>query len=65
MYKCMECGCIFEEEDAGSRWSELGDSLPPGIKLMTCPWCGDTAIEDYYEEDEDERDVFIGRDDDV
>ena len=57
-YECLECGAIFEEEEAGWRWSELEDSRPPHTKLMTCPECGSTAVEYYYEDDEeDDTDV--------
>lgn len=54
MYKCMECGCIFEESEADWRWSELGDSLPPMVQVIMCPACGETALEDYYEDEEEE-----------
>ena len=40
MLKCDNCGLIFTESEADSRWSQLGDSLPPGIKIVVCPDCG-------------------------
>ena len=57
MYKCMECGCVFEESEADWRWSELGDSLPPMVQVIMCPACGETALEDYYEDEEEEDDL--------
>lgn len=53
MLKCDNCGTVFDESEADSRWSQLGDSLPPGIKICVCPVCGGEDFEDYFEEEED------------
>lgn len=63
MYKCPECGAIFEEPEyetvcfedlcgVGSMFTDRHYGT-----LASCPECGtsiDTEYDTYYEEDEDE-----------
>lgn len=59
MYKCLECGWTFEEPAIIRE-----DPSPAGVSLMrgfytysVCPNCGDGAIEEVFdEEDEEEED---------
>lgn len=55
MLKCDNCGTVFDESEADSRWSQLGDSLPPGVKICVCPECGGEDFEDYYKNDEEDE----------
>lgn len=58
-YKCAYCGCIFDEDEAGTRieHEEFWGSIC-SINYNTCPECGeDISDEDeYIEEDEEEED---------
>lgn len=57
-YKCANCGCIFDEEDAGTRTEheEFWGAIVP-IYYSVCPECGeDISDEDEYTEEEEEED---------
>lgn len=56
-YKCPNCDCIFDEDEAGERTEheEFWGSIVP-IYYMVCPECDeDISDEDEYIEDEDEE----------
>ena len=49
IYKCTDCGAIFEAEEAGVLIDDPGDkvSLPEGAyEYMVCPKCGSDAIDE-------------------
>lgn len=45
-YYCKECGWIFEEDHAAFRLAEPEDGQPRGTKVMVCPDCGSSAIDE-------------------
>lgn len=52
MFKCMNCGCEFEElahwtEDRGEYWG-----VPCREDMYGCPNCYDDAVEEISEDDE-------------
>ena len=51
MYKCYDCGLIFNEDDAITRPAEVEDDRPRGTWVLTCPHCESTALEEYYPEE--------------
>lgn len=56
-YKCYNCGCIFDEEDAGERQENVGDfwGSPAYQSILVCPECDSDEIDETdEEEDEDE-----------
>lgn len=56
MYKCNECGCVFEDPKVVVETH--GFKFPPYEKFYVCHRCGDGDYDSYYgdeeEEDEDE-----------
>ena len=46
MIYCWDCDDFFDEEDATSRLAELEDGVPRGTRIMTCPWCGGSDLEE-------------------
>lgn len=56
MYKCHECGCIFDEDDAGERRESVGEfwGSPSYQSIMVCPECDSDEIDETDEEDEEE-----------
>jgi rubredoxin len=56
-YQCANCGCVFDEEDAGRRTEhEEFWGAPCSIVYNVCPECGDDiSDEDEYEEEEDDE----------
>ena len=62
MFKCCDCGEIFNESEAEVKRICLEDEY--GVSSMftdrhyqdiiTCPNCGSEELEVYYEEDEDD-----------
>ena len=61
MYKCNECGAIFDEDDADYVREEVGEfwGTPAYMDFMKCPECGaddDGSIEEYNKPDEEEED---------
>ena len=40
MIYCNSCCEFFSEEEAKKRDVVLGDSMPPGLKVGICPYCG-------------------------
>ena len=56
MYKCTECGCIFDEEDVATWEEDMGEfwGAPCTQTMSGCPRCYSTGYEVYREEDEDE-----------
>lgn len=57
-YKCWNCGCIFDEDEAGKRTEhEEFWGFISSITYNICPSCGeDISDEDEYTEDEEEED---------
>lgn len=63
MYKCYNCGAIFEEPDYETISKEdyfgVGSMFPryshTYFTLETCPNCHSEDFDYYYEEDEDEE----------
>lgn len=56
-YKCAYCGCIFDEDEAGTRTEheEFWGAIVP-IYYNVCPECGeDISDEDEYEEDDEDE----------
>lgn len=61
MYKCMNCGRIFEEpiyEDVSYEdWCGVGSEFPRAshhyFRLVQCPHCYSDDIEEDYEDDEE------------
>lgn len=56
MYKCLDCGEIFEEptswyEDRGEFWG-----APCSEKIWGCPLCHGSYEEYYESEEEDDND---------
>lgn len=43
---CWECDDFFDEEEATSRLAELEDGVPRGTRIMTCPCCGGSELEE-------------------
>lgn len=60
MYKCNECGCVFEDPKVVVETH--GFKFPPYEKFSVCPRCGDGDYDSYYgdEEEEDEEDEDEG-----
>ena len=64
MYRCLNCGCSFEEPDHETLSYEdyygVGSMFPRGshhyFTLHTCPGCNSDDIEEFCEEDEEEED---------
>ena len=60
MWKCEECGCIFEEDEMDSYQECVGEfwGFPAYETFYCCPNCNSEAIDEYdeteydYEEDE-------------
>lgn len=65
MYKCPECGEIFEEPDYEEicleEYNGVADLFPGGTRhyktICRCPVCGESIDPewDYYDEDEEEE----------
>ena len=45
-YYCNDCCEIFDESEADSRETVLGDSMPPGTRVALCPYCGSDDLEE-------------------
>lgn len=44
MLCCENCGYFFTEGNAKTRQAELEDGMPPGTRIVVCPWCGEESI---------------------
>lgn len=55
-YECKDCGCIFDEEDAGSEASFAGyyGDQEAYEYFMVCPECESDNFEEYEEPEEEE-----------
>ena len=56
MYKCLDCGRVFEEpaswdESRGEFWG-----MPAYETVSGCPYCNSGDYEEYTEDDEGEQD---------
>lgn len=51
MYKCEDCGCIFDKEDAGthSEWIGEGGIMSGYIHYLGCPECNSENLSDAKE----------------
>ena len=59
MYKCPECGAVFDEPE----YIEICEEAEAGVASLfpnhhwttvaVCPDCGDYGIEEFYEDEED------------
>lgn len=57
-YVCGDCGCKFNEEEAGTHKELVGEfwGAPAYQEFMNCPECSSDCIEEYCgEESEDEE----------
>lgn len=56
VYKCYDCGEVFEEDDADTVKENVGEfwGAPAYMEYMACPNCRSTDL-DPYEEDEEEE----------
>ena len=57
-YVCGDCGCKFNEEEAGTHKELVGEfwGAPAYQEFMNCPECSSDYIEEYDgEESEDEE----------
>jgi len=57
-YRCCNCGCIFDEDEAGERveHEEFWGAIVP-ITYMTCPECDeDISDEEIISDEEVEED---------
>ena len=61
MYKCLDCGKIFSEEDIKKEYTTYGDFYglenasgnDTSITIWHCPKCYSEDIEGYEEEEEE------------
>ena len=60
MYKCTECGCIFDEDDVVEWEEDMGEfwGAPCTQTVYGCPRCYSTGYERYREEDEEDLDEW-------
>ncbi len=57
-YKCLNCGEIFHEDDAGTYQESRGEfwGTPCNESMMCCPSCRSDDLDEYDEEEEGEED---------
>lgn len=57
LYKCLDCGEVFEEEEAGTIRESRGEfwGEPCYESMMCCPYCHSMYLEETYEYDEEEE----------
>ena len=55
-YKCCNCDCVFDEQDAGERSECVGEfwGSPAYQTYMVCPECDSEEIDEYTEDEEQE-----------
>lgn len=55
-YRCCNCGREFDEEEARTRYENVGEfwGQPAYMETMVCPSCGSDEIEEIEEEEEDD-----------
>lgn len=51
MYKCNDCGNIFDEP---ATHEEYHSEVDASEYWDVCPYCGEDNFDEYYEEDEEE-----------
>lgn len=55
MYKCPECGTIFEEPLRYKEYSEAW-GRPVYEEWVVCPHCKEPGFDEYSEDDEEDED---------
>ena len=55
-YKCNDCGCVFTDEEAGTRTENVGEfwGEPAYKEFIVCPRC-DSDDYERCEDDEEEE----------
>ena len=55
--KCDDCGLIFAEDEIATWEEERGEygGIPAYEKMAGCPRCHSTSIDDFEENEENER----------
>ena len=53
MFKCNECGAVFEYDDLIEIVETHGLDNPPYERFLVCPNCNGGDYDEYREEDEE------------
>ena len=62
MYKCPECGAVFDEPEYTETYWEDYNGITSWfvsrhtVTFASCPWCGEAIDTEYDAYDEDEED---------
>ena len=58
IYKCFDCGEIFDAEHAGTRSERVGEfwGAPAYKEYIVCPCCRSDDYEEYNEDEDSEED---------